>query len=153
MKEATSYVVWPACTAPNLEAPAGFYDTEEGGMQCWLLVPEQFSAGPRSSVVNVCAAGVTISVLDPSIFVSPFPSHSVIRHVTLIREGSKVCVDLLQVVAAVCIGASRSSPWDCARGAFWQATRRDLTGEGRRLFEAMADLYRTPPLFAMALST
>ena len=153
MKGASSYVVWPACAATSLEASAGFYDTGEGGMQCWLLVPEKFSAGPRTSVVNVCAAGVTISVLDISPFVSPLPAHYIIRQVTLMRDGSKICVDLMHVVAAVCIGASTSSPWDCARGAFWQATRRDLTEQGRRLFKALANLYRTRPRFVMALST
>jgi hypothetical protein len=164
-RSTTSYgfVNWPTCDAPGMEATAGYYDTHEGGTECWLVVPKPDyvrASGykdPRPmSVRGVCITGFEIGVIEWDSVTTEWFADLLGPLISLNTgmERVKWATPRAFLDAAVCIGATGMSPWDCTNQHYWQARRGDLTPEGERLYQLVGELYigRGPEL-VMVLDT
>jgi hypothetical protein len=110
-------------------------------MECWLLVPE---TRPRRAVRGLCFTFFFIGVVFAESVVSDWPTDSLEEPWALAP---------LELDGAICIGSTSTTPWDCARQDFWQASYGDLTAEGKLLFKAVERLYHTRPRLVMVLAT
>lgn len=155
-KHSLGFVNWPECN-PDIkhydeEVKDGFADSGEGGMECWMIVlPEVPTHEGRYSVRNVCITGFRIGVREwDAIATDWFVEYlGKLVHST----HGKVMRNVPPLDAAVCVGASGTSPVDMARGHYWQATFKDLTEEGQDLWQLMVKLYGIEPQLVMVLDT
>ena len=145
---------WPECTAENMNADIGFYNSGEGGVEAWLLVPktytpENFMGGVR----DVCITGFEIGVVWWDALCEPLATmvRDVRNHIYHPRKIMRFTPLLLD--GAICIGASGLSPWDCERKTMWIPAYSDLTDEGKVLYKTIRDLYECEPVISLVLDT
>ena len=152
------FVHWPTVQNPpekwesgaadwDAHAQDGYWNTGEGGMEVWLLaIPEPEGV---SAVRGVCMTGFHVGVLEWNAVTTPWWEK--VAGVTYMS--GKVQFQRVRLDGAVCVGASGLSIWDAKNKAYWQPSYGDLTGEGKKVFDAMASLYGYEPSIVVALDT
>jgi len=132
------YVVWPQCQSTRDDG-TGYYDTQEGGMECWAVLIAEGGDIDGPSVRNVCLTGFSMAINTYDAIVTDWGAYA---------ADIGMAFDL-----AVCIGATGTSPAACGGGGYWQATAADLTEEGRQLLALLEKLYGVAPSLMMVLDT
>ena len=140
------YINWPKTRKQGVRPMKGpgedLIDTMEGGMECWLILPWQYTD-------SVCIAGVNF-LLFADVIVSDH------KTLTKAHRGEFKSIEPSfgqSFNLALLISSTGQSIWNEKTQEYWKAHKQDLNEKGVALFSMLTELYGREPELMTALDT